>query len=209
MPQRWVQNNSTQVMPVQGRLLIPGEGCLVDDGPLPQQPLLLAPGDRISEQDLPLAVPTRLDRLEDLSAMAAQGRLSPQAVYVVANVRYRAHSATGFFQELAPAETEAARSMVSASMEVSASRAISALDAGRRLHVTGAFTLTIPAGLSPRPSFSVECPASGVVTIAVSGGATINGATSSITRARTSNWGGFVVTALQNSPPDGYGVSGA
>jgi hypothetical protein len=36
MPQRWVQNNTGQVMHVQGRALLPGEGCFIDDGPLPQ-----------------------------------------------------------------------------------------------------------------------------------------------------------------------------
>jgi hypothetical protein len=93
-----------------------------------------------------------------------------------------------------------------AGVAVSASRNITAADNGMFLKPTGTMTLTIPAGLTPMPSFSVDCPASGTVTIAVSGGATLNGATSSLTRTRAANPVGFVVLAHEL---DAYGVSGA
>lgn len=89
----------------------------------------------------------------------------------------------------------------------SSSRALTAADNGRRLAPTAALTYTIPAGLSPMPSFSVDCPASGTISIAVSGGATINGAGTTLTRTRASNPVGFVVQA--HSEPNSYGVSGA
>lgn len=89
---------------------------------------------------------------------------------------------------------------------VSASRAVTAADNGGTLICTTAVTLTIPAGLSPMPSFSVVPPATGVATIAVSGGATTNGATTALDRGRTINPAGFVVTAYPET--DAYGVSG-
>ena len=68
-------------------------------------------------------------------------------------------------------------------------------------------TITIPANLSPRPSFIVNPPASGNVSIAVSGGANINGAATTLTRARSANVAGFAVVPYAES--DGYGVSGS
>ena len=86
-----------------------------------------------------------------------------------------------------------------------ASRNISASDNGNFLAPTGAITYTIPAGLSPMPSFTVDCPVSGSVTVAVSGGATINGAAASLSRTRATNPVGFVVLAHEAGA---YGVSG-
>lgn len=90
---------------------------------------------------------------------------------------------------------------------VSADRTIAASDDGKVFNLTVAATLTIPASLSPRPSFIVNPPASGNVSIAVSGGANINGATTTLTRARSANVAGFAVVAYAES--DGYGVSGS
>lgn len=86
------------------------------------------------------------------------------------------------------------------------SRSITVGDNGKFLAPTGTLTYTIPAGLSPMPSFTVDCPASGTVSIARSGGATLNGAGTTLTRTRASNPVGFVVLAHES---DAYGVSGA
>ena len=86
------------------------------------------------------------------------------------------------------------------------SRAITALDNGRLLAPTTVITYTIPAGLSPMPSFTVDCPAAGAVTVAVSGGATINGAATALSRTRAANPVGFVVLVHES---DAYGVSGS
>lgn len=87
------------------------------------------------------------------------------------------------------------------------SRAITVNDNGMSLRPTGTLTYTIPAGLSPMPSFTVDCPASGTVSIARSGGTTLNGAGTTLTRTRASNPVGFVV--LAHADTDAYGVSGA
>lgn len=88
---------------------------------------------------------------------------------------------------------------------VASSRAITADDNGKFLTPTGTLTLTIPAGLDPMPSFTVDCPASGTVSIARSTTATINGAGTTLTRTRANNPVGFVVLAHES---DAYGVSG-
>ena len=89
---------------------------------------------------------------------------------------------------------------------MASSRAITADDNGKFLAPTGTLTLTIPAGLDPMPSFTVDCPASGTVSIARSTTATINGAGTTLTRTRANNPVGFVVLAHES---DAYGVSGA
>lgn len=90
---------------------------------------------------------------------------------------------------------------------VSADRTIAASDDGKVFSLTVAATLTIPANLSPRPSFIVNPPPTGNASIAVSGGANINGATTTLTRARSANAAGFAVVPYSES--DGYGVSGS
>lgn len=89
---------------------------------------------------------------------------------------------------------------------VASSRDITADDNGKFLTPTGTLTLTIPAGLDPMPSFTVDCPSSGTVSIACSTTATINGAGTTLTRTRANNPVGFVVLAHES---DAYGVSGA
>lgn len=92
-------------------------------------------------------------------------------------------------------------------VSISTDTLITAADDARTFNCTTALTITIPASLSPRPSFIVNPPASGNVSIAVSGGANINGATTTLTRARTANVAGFVVVPYAES--DGYGVNGS
>ena len=96
---------------------------------------------------------------------------------------------------------------VSTTVTLSASRTLTAADDQVQFTCTTALTITIPASLSPRPSFIVNPPASGNVSIAVSGGANINGATTTLTRARSANVAGFAVVPYAES--DGYGVSGS
>ena len=84
---------------------------------------------------------------------------------------------------------------------------IRADDDGIAFQCTTALTITIPASLSPRPSFIVNPPAADNASIAVSGGANINGATTTLTRSRASNVAGVAVVPYAES--DGYGVSGS
>lgn len=88
----------------------------------------------------------------------------------------------------------------------SVSRNITVDDNAKFLAPTGTLTYTIPEGLSPMPSFTVDCPASGTISIAKSGAVTINGAATTLTRTRVSNPVGFVVLAHESNA---YGVSGA
>lgn len=87
------------------------------------------------------------------------------------------------------------------------SRNITTADNGATLAPTGALTYTIPAGLSPMPSYTVDCPATGTISTAVTGGATTNGAVTTLTRTRAANPVGFVV--LAHSETNSYGVSGS
>lgn len=92
-------------------------------------------------------------------------------------------------------------------VSISTDTLITAADDGRTFNCTTALTITIPELLSPRPSFIVNPPASGNVSIAVSGGANINGSTTTLTRSRASNPAGVAVVPYAES--DGYGVSGS
>ena len=109
-------------------------------------------------------------------------------------------------QPLTPAVLAALPALVSGARIADAtSRSITKDDNGAFLAPTAALIYTIPAALSPRPSFTVDCPAAGAVTVAVSGGATINGAATFLTRTRAANPVGFVVLSHE---ADAYGVSG-
>ena len=121
-------------------------------------------------------------------------------------ILYDAVSERALFNGLTNAQAAAAQAMVSGTRIADAvSRSITINDNGAFLAPTAALTYTIPSGLSPMPSFTVDCPATGAISIARSGSATINGAATTITRARASNPVGFVVLAHE---ADAYGVSG-
>lgn len=94
-----------------------------------------------------------------------------------------------------------------ASTPLSANYVLQAADDGRQFHATAALTVTVPVALSPRPSVAIDCPPTGNLSIAVSGGATINGATTTLTRTRANNVGGVLIQAHQDA--DAYGVTGA
>jgi hypothetical protein len=90
---------------------------------------------------------------------------------------------------------------------VDAGFTLKASDDGTVFACTAALTVTIPAGLSPRPRVAFIPPASGNLSIAVSGGANINGAATTLTRARSANPAGVALTPYTEG--DGYGVSGS
>ena len=90
---------------------------------------------------------------------------------------------------------------------VGANFTLSETDDGQVFNCTTAITATIPAGLTPRPSVAFIPPPTGNLSIAVSGGANLNGATTTLTRNRASNPAGVAVMPYVDS--DGYGVSGS
>ena len=85
---------------------------------------------------------------------------------------------------------------------------LKASDDGKRFYATAALTITVPSGLSPQPEVFIDCPASGNVTVASDGTALLNGATTSLTRARSANAIGFAISPHQGASSS-YGVSGA
>lgn len=93
------------------------------------------------------------------------------------------------------------------STSLSSAYQISKDDDGKVFTCTTALTITIPANLSPRPSFIINPPATGDVSLDPTGAAQLNGAGTTITRSRASNPAGVAVVAYSES--DGYGVSGS
>ena len=93
------------------------------------------------------------------------------------------------------------------SVTISTDTLLTAADDQRIFTCTTALTITVPELLSPRPSFIVNAPPTGNVSLDPTGAAQLNGATTTLTRSRANNYAGFVVTAYAES--DGYGVSGS
>ncbi len=94
------------------------------------------------------------------------------------------------------------------STALSSNYTLTTADNGRVFHCTTALTVTIPGGLSPRPSVIIDCPPTGNLSIAVSSTATMNGgSTTTITRSRANNPGGVRIQAHQDA--DDYGVTGS
>lgn len=85
---------------------------------------------------------------------------------------------------------------------------ISANDDGAIINCTAELTIYTPNGLSPAPSFIPIPPPSGNLSLAWTGGATGNGAATTITRTRANNPAGLVVVPYVDVT-DGYGVSGS
>lgn len=89
---------------------------------------------------------------------------------------------------------------------ISANKTIVTTDNQVTFSASNALTLTIPPGLSPAPSFIVQLPASGNVTLLPGSGVTLNGSASSMTRNAAGNpVRAVAVIALGNNA---YGVSG-
>lgn len=88
---------------------------------------------------------------------------------------------------------------------VATSRALAAADNGKVLECTATVTITVPIGL---PSmFGCVIIPSGTTSIASSGGALLNGATTTLTRAAASN-AMFAITG-RKSATDSYVVTGS
>lgn len=83
---------------------------------------------------------------------------------------------------------------------------LSAADDQKQFWCNAALTISIPDGLSPRPSITVTPPATGNLTISMLGAEQVNGA-SSATRARSANLAGIALTGYRDTT--GYGLSGA
>lgn len=98
-------------------------------------------------------------------------------------------------------------SVSGAGIAVPTSRPIASADDQAILYPAAGVTLTWPAGLSPAPRVIIVPAPIGVVNLAVSGGATLNGATSALTRALADNYAGFAV--MPQGVTDAYGVGGA
>lgn len=128
------------------------------------------------------------------------------AIYTLSAPEETRLIAAGLARNYVAGLTDRPSSVPGAQQVIDSSRNISAADDGLQLACVAAVTLTIPAGLSPRPSFIVVPPPAGVVSLAVSGGALINGAATTITRARSSN---VAVVVIGNPDADTYGVSGS
>jgi hypothetical protein len=85
---------------------------------------------------------------------------------------------------------------------------LSAADESKQYTCTTALTVSVPDGLSPRPSTVVIPPASGNLTITPTGSATLNGAGSSLTRTFTNNRQGVLISPNPYVTTD-YSVSGS
>lgn len=142
-----------------------------------------------------------------LATDATQGVYGPYAYQSRIRIDSSATSEIDFDVAVTPYVASDSVAVNGATVSLSADYTIGADDDKKTFTLTAAAILTIPASLSPRPAFVVVPPASGNASIAVSGGATINGATTTLTRSRASNVAGFVVQPYAES--DGYGVSGS
>ena len=78
-------------------------------------------------------------------------------------------------------------------------------DDGKAYAATVAVTVTLPLGLKPRPTVVILPPPSGVVTLV--GVAPVNGSAQTLTRSRSSNPNGFLITP--HPEEDGYAVNGS
>lgn len=88
---------------------------------------------------------------------------------------------------------------------VGASRDATEDDNGKTLVFSGAYTVTIQPGMSTGFGFAAKPPASGNASIARITGVTLNGGTSTITRALASN----ILFAVVQDAADSYSVTGS
>ena len=101
----------------------------------------------------------------------------------------------------------AAKDSVVVPTELTGNLVMSPGDDGSHRYCTTALTLSTPLGLSPRPGMIIDPPASGVLTITPTGGCTVNGSSSSITRAFATNRLGVAIRPNLHDVND-YSVSG-
>lgn len=88
---------------------------------------------------------------------------------------------------------------------VSASRDATEEDNGKLLVFGGAYTVTVPKGMSAGFGFAAKPPASGNASIARATDVTLNGGTSTLTRALASN----IVFSVVQDAADSYSVTGS
>lgn len=96
----------------------------------------------------------------------------------------------------------------SVAVSLSASRTIAAADDSTTFNCTTALPIVFPNGLSPKPSVIAVPPATGNLTLTPTGGATLNGSASSITRTFANNRLGVAITPNPYDVND-YSVSGS
>jgi len=89
-------------------------------------------------------------------------------------------------------------------LQVSGSRDIAATDNGQTLECTTTVTLTVPLGLPA--GFGCAVIPSGTTSIASSGGTLLNGATTTLTRAASTN--AIIAIVSRGSAADSYVVTG-
>lgn len=84
---------------------------------------------------------------------------------------------------------------------------LQATDDQQSFDCASALTISIPDGLSPRPTITVTPPPTGNVSFAMLGAETLNGALTTLTRARSANVGGVVLKGYTDAAT--YGLTGA
>jgi hypothetical protein len=143
----------------------------------------------------------------ELATAAAIGTYGPYAYQSRVRLDSSATSEIDFDVAVTPYVVADTVAMDGAAVSLSGAYTVAADDDKRVFTCTTALTITIPAGLSPRPSFIVNPPSSGNVSLDPTGAAQLNGAGTTLTRSRASNVAGFAVVPYAES--DGYGVSGS
>jgi len=83
---------------------------------------------------------------------------------------------------------------------------LKASDDGQSFKCLSALTISIPDGLSPRPTITAIPPPSGNLSIAMLGSETVNGATTTLTRTRANNPAGIALAGYKDAAA--YGLSG-
>jgi hypothetical protein len=89
---------------------------------------------------------------------------------------------------------------------LSANYTLKASDDQTSFSCTAALTVSIPDGLSPRPTVTIVPPPTGNLSIAMLGAETLNGALTTLTRTRANNPAGIVVAGYRDAAA--YGASG-
>lgn len=97
--------------------------------------------------------------------------------------------------------------IVASVVPLSESITLTSQDDGIAFAASAALTVTVPAGLVPKPAVVIVPPPSGNLSVAFTGGATGNGAGTTLTRSRSSNPAGILIQPYTDT--NGYGVSGA
>lgn len=85
---------------------------------------------------------------------------------------------------------------------LNANYTLQANDHNKSFQALGAITITVPAGLSPRPTVGLMPPPSGNLSVV----GTLNGSSQTLTRALAANPSGVCLAGYPST--DGYGLSG-